>query len=56
MSRLKTIDPSAATGKMGLSDGEIAGIIAHVAPEVFNDFFNIAAGVDIDFPKSRPDP
>jgi len=35
----------------GFSDGEIAEIIAHVALNVFTNFFNIAADVDIDFPK-----
>jgi hypothetical protein len=30
---------------------EIAEIIAHVALNVFTNYFNIAAGVDIDFPK-----
>jgi uncharacterized peroxidase-related enzyme len=35
----------------GFSDGEIAEIIAHVALNVFTNYFNIAAGVDIDFPK-----
>jgi uncharacterized peroxidase-related enzyme len=35
----------------GLSDGEIAEIIAHVALNVFTNYFNIAAEVDIDFPK-----
>jgi uncharacterized peroxidase-related enzyme len=35
----------------GFSDGEIAEIIAHVALNVFTNYFNIATGVDIDFPK-----
>ena len=35
----------------GLSDGEIAEIIAHVALNVFTNYFNTAADVDIDFPK-----
>lgn len=33
------------------SDGEIAEIIAHVALNVFTNYFNIATDVDIDFPK-----
>lgn len=33
------------------SDGEIAEIIAHVALNVFTNYFNVAAEVDIDFPK-----
>lgn len=35
----------------GYSDGEIAEIIAHVALNVFTNYFNIATEVDIDFPK-----
>ena len=35
----------------GFSDGEIAEIIAHVALNVFTNYFNIATDVDIDFPK-----
>lgn len=35
----------------GFFDGEIAEIIAHVALNVFTNYFNIAADVDIDFPK-----
>jgi alkylhydroperoxidase family enzyme len=35
----------------GFSDGESAEIIAHVALNVFTNYFNIAAEVDIDFPK-----
>jgi uncharacterized peroxidase-related enzyme len=35
----------------GFSDGEIAEIIAHVALNVLTNYFNIAADVDIDFPK-----
>ena len=35
----------------GFSDGEIAEIIAHVALNVFTNYFNLAAEVDIDFPK-----
>lgn len=35
----------------GLSEGEIAEIIAHVALNVFTNSFNIATNVDIDFPK-----
>jgi hypothetical protein len=31
--------------------GEIAEIIAHVALNVFTNYFNVAAEVDIDFPK-----
>lgn len=35
----------------GFNDGEVAEIIAHVALNVFTNYFNIAADVDIDFPK-----
>ena len=35
----------------GFSDGEIAEIIAHVALNVFTNYFNEATVVDIDFPK-----
>jgi uncharacterized peroxidase-related enzyme len=35
----------------GFSDGEISEIIAHVALNVFTNYFNVAAEVDIDFPK-----
>jgi alkylhydroperoxidase family enzyme len=40
-------DELTAVRAAGFSDGEIAEIIAHVALNVFN----IAAGVNIDFPK-----
>jgi uncharacterized peroxidase-related enzyme len=35
----------------GLSEGEIAEVIAHVALNVFTNYFNVATDVDIDFPK-----
>jgi uncharacterized peroxidase-related enzyme len=35
----------------GFNEGEIAEIIAHVALNVLTNYFNIAAAVDIDFPK-----
>lgn len=35
----------------GFSDGEIAEILAHVALNVFTNYFNIATDVDIDFPR-----
>jgi uncharacterized peroxidase-related enzyme len=40
-----------AVREAGFSDGEIAEIIAHVALNVFTNYFNVAADVDIDFPK-----
>lgn len=35
----------------GFSEGDVAEIIAHVALNVFTNYFNIATAVDIDFPK-----
>jgi uncharacterized peroxidase-related enzyme len=35
----------------GFSDGEIAEIIAHVALNVFTNYFNTATKVEIDFPR-----
>lgn len=35
----------------GFSDGEIAEIIAHVALNIFTNYFNIVTAVDIDFPE-----
>ena len=35
----------------GFSEGEIAEIIAHVALNVFTNYFNRAALTDVDFPK-----
>jgi uncharacterized peroxidase-related enzyme len=34
----------------GFSEGEVTEIIAHVALNVFTNYFNIAASTDIDFP------
>ncbi len=36
----------------GFNDSEIAEIIAHVALNVFTNYFNTAAQVDIDFPRA----
>jgi uncharacterized peroxidase-related enzyme len=41
----------AAVRDAGFSEGEIAEIIAHVALNVFTNYFNVATDVDIDFPK-----
>ncbi len=41
----------AAVTDAGYSEGEIAEMIAHVALNVFTNYFNIAAGVEIDFPR-----
>jgi len=35
----------------GFTDGEIAEIIAHAALNVFTNYFNNVAGVEVDFPK-----
>lgn len=43
-------DFAAARGA-GLTDTDIAEIIAHVALNIFTNYFNIAAGVAVDFPK-----
>jgi len=40
-----------AVRNAGFSEGEIAEIIAHVALNVFTNYFNVATDVDIDFPK-----
>ncbi|MFZ3201398.1 MAG: carboxymuconolactone decarboxylase family protein [Candidatus Acidiferrales bacterium] len=40
-----------AVRKAGFGDGEIAEIIAHVALNVFTNYFNTATEVEIDFPK-----
>ena len=40
-----------AAQRAGLSEGEVAEIIAHVALNVFTNYFNLAAGTDVDFPK-----
>ena len=37
--------------RVGFSDGEIAEIIAHVALNIFTNYFNNTAEVEIDFPK-----
>ena len=35
----------------GFSDGEIAEIVAHVALNIFTNYFNIALDVDVDSPR-----
>jgi AhpD family alkylhydroperoxidase len=34
----------------GFSDGEIAEMIANVVLNIFTNYFNVVAGVEIDFP------
>jgi uncharacterized peroxidase-related enzyme len=40
-----------ALRQAGFSEGDIAEIIAHVALNVFTNYFNTAAQVEVDFPK-----
>jgi uncharacterized peroxidase-related enzyme len=40
-----------AVRRAGFSDAEIAEIIAHVALNVFTNYFNNTAGTEVDFPK-----
>ncbi len=40
-----------AVRSAGFTDGEIVEIIAHVALNTFTNYVNIAADVDVDFPK-----
>ena len=42
--------------RAGYGEGQIAEIIAAVALNVFANYFNIAAGTDVDFPPVRPLP
>jgi uncharacterized peroxidase-related enzyme len=44
-----------AAREAGLSDGEIAEVIGHVALNVFTNYFNKAADTDIDWPVVRHD-
>ncbi|MER8188175.1 carboxymuconolactone decarboxylase family protein [Kitasatospora sp. NPDC094015] len=39
-----------AAREAGLTDGEVAEVVAHVALNVFTNYFNKAADVDIDWP------
>jgi uncharacterized peroxidase-related enzyme len=40
-----------AVRRVGFTDAEIAEIIAHVALNIFTNYFNNTAGVEVDFPK-----
>jgi uncharacterized peroxidase-related enzyme len=42
-----------AVKSAGYSDGEVAEIIAHVALNIFTNYFNNALGVVVDFPQTR---
>lgn len=47
-------DASLATVRAaGFSDAEIAEILAHVALNVFTNYFNLVAGTEVDFPLVR---
>jgi len=41
----------AAIRRAGFTEGEVAEIIAHVALNIFTNYFNKAADVEVDFPK-----
>lgn len=43
-----------AVRNAGYTDGAIAEIVAHVALNVFTNYFNLVADTDIDFPKAEP--
>lgn len=38
----------------GLDDGDLGEVVAHVALNVFTNYFNSVAGTDLDFPSVRP--
>lgn len=40
----------AAARVAGLTDGEIVEVVAHVALNIFTNYFNNLAGTDVDFP------
>jgi AhpD family alkylhydroperoxidase len=44
----------AAARRAGLSDGEIGEVVAHVAVNVFTNYFNSLADTEVDFPAVRP--
>lgn len=44
-------DDVAAILGAGFTEGEVAEIIAHVALNIFTNYFNKAAGVEVDFPR-----
>lgn len=48
--RISDADLDAVRGA-GFSDAEVAEIIAHVALNIFTNYFNNAARVEVDFPK-----
>ncbi len=44
----------AAVRDAGYGDAEIAEVVAHVALNIFTNYFNNVAGTTIDFPKAAP--
>jgi uncharacterized peroxidase-related enzyme len=38
----------------GFDDGDVAEVIAHVALDLFTNYFNNVARTDVDFPKAAP--
>lgn len=40
--------------RAGVTDAEVAEVVGHVALNVLTNYFNILAGVDIDWPVVRP--
>jgi uncharacterized peroxidase-related enzyme len=40
--------------RAGVSDGEVAEVVANVALNIFTNYFNHVAQTDIDFPKVEP--
>ena len=47
----RAADDLEAARRAGLSDAELAEVIAHVALNIFTNYFNNTAGVEVDFPK-----
>ncbi|MBY0588378.1 hypothetical protein K2X85_14480 [bacterium] len=43
-----------AVREAGFNDGDIAEVVAHVALNVFTNYFNQVADTDIDFPMAEP--
>ena len=43
---------SRPSGHAGYGDAEIAEVVAHVALNIFTNYFNNVAGTAIDFPKA----
>ncbi len=46
-----TDDDVASLRAAGTSDGEIAEVVAHVAVNIFSNYFNHVAGTEVDFPE-----